>query len=227
MRWQAVLFDLDDTLYSRTEAFSRTVDRMAEVHVAPVTGEPVDVIADRIVAGTANWRPEPSSKKPPELIAEQVKSDYPAIQVSELSLTSWFEDELIAQIRPDPSLEQILSRLDQEQVPWCIVTNGNEFQLRKIEKLNIKIDMARIIKSDVEGWQKPDPRLFKLALDRVDHNSIEKVLMVGDNPVADIHGAQNAGLKAAWMSNGFPWSQVDFEPDIQLNSLSDLQNHLD
>lgn len=226
MRWQAILFDLDDTLYSRADAFSRTLYRFAEIHIAPVSTEPVDVIANQIASLAANRELGSSPKKPPEFIAERVKIDYPSIPETERDLTGWFQDELVAQLRPDCAVQTVFARLAEQQVPWCIVTNGDEFQLKKIAALGIETDRERIIMSDVEGWQKPDARLFNLAIDRLGVQANADALMVGDNPTADIQGARNAGLSTAWMTLGREWDQVSPPPDIHLNTLGDLLPHL-
>ncbi len=225
MKWQAVLFDLDDTLYSRAEAFSQAVERLAEVYITPVVEEPVSLIADKITRFSASS--QPGSRKPPELIAEQVKLNYPQISEPEPFLSKWFQDELIAQIKPDSALESVVAHLARHEVPWAVVTNADEFQLRKIDVLGLEIDRDRIVMSDVEGWAKPDVRLFNVAIERLGVRVGEEILMVGDNPAADIQGAKNAGLTAAWMSLGRRWREADYQPDIRLESLSDLLSHLD
>lgn len=226
MTWDAVFFDLDDTLYSRAEAFARAVDRLAEVHVAPVTGEPASLIADRIIHMAYNRPPGSSNKKPPEFIAERIKVEHSAIPSSEQELALWFQDELTARIIPDEALEPIVSKLLKDHVPWAIITNGDDFQLRKIDALGLDIDTRFIIMSDVEGWAKPDQRIFKLALERVGIESPVRVLMVGDNPEADILGGLGAGMKTAWMKLGREWKHSDHRPDFELDSLGDLLKYL-
>jgi HAD superfamily hydrolase (TIGR01509 family) len=46
------------------------------------------------------------------------------------------------------------------------------------------------------GFQKPDPEIFKEALERF-HVAPEECVMVGDNPVADVEGALAVGMRAA------------------------------
>lgn len=54
-----------------------------------------------------------------------------------------------------------------------------------------------LIVSDAFGVSKPDPALFRIALDRLDVGPGEAV-MVGDSWAADIVGAHRAGIRAIW-----------------------------
>lgn len=51
-----------------------------------------------------------------------------------------------------------------------------------------------IITSAATGWEKPHPEMFRYALDRVANP--DTVIMVGDNPEADVAGAQRMGIPA-------------------------------
>jgi FMN hydrolase / 5-amino-6-(5-phospho-D-ribitylamino)uracil phosphatase len=49
------------------------------------------------------------------------------------------------------------------------------------------------------GALKPDPKAFKHVLDETRLDP-QQVLFVGDDPVADIHGARAAGMHCVWMN---------------------------
>jgi putative hydrolase of the HAD superfamily len=51
-----------------------------------------------------------------------------------------------------------------------------------------------VLTSAATGWEKPHPAMFRQALDRA--GNAERVIMVGDNPEADIAGARRAGIPA-------------------------------
>lgn len=73
--------------------------------------------------------------------------------------------------------------------------------------------------SEAVGLRKPDPRIFQLALERLNSRP-EKSLFVGDNPEADIAGARRAGLRTVWMRNSH-WSPAG-PADAVCEQLSDL-----
>ena len=49
----------------------------------------------------------------------------------------------------------------------------------------------------VIGYEKPHPEAFRLALEAAGHPST--VWMIGDNPIADVAGAERAGIPAIWV----------------------------
>jgi len=51
-----------------------------------------------------------------------------------------------------------------------------------------------VLSSATIGYEKPHPEAFRLALEAVGHP--RQVWMIGDNPVADVGGAEAAGLRA-------------------------------
>lgn len=83
-----------------------------------------------------------------------------------------------------------------------IVTNGNsDFQNSKIDKLDFRKYMKTVMISEEVGIRKPDPKIFHLALSKIDSNN-ENTLFVGDNPLVDIKGANDSGLIPVWLSHG-------------------------
>lgn len=86
---------------------------------------------------------------------------------------------------------------------------------------------CRFSAADV-GWLKPHPRIFRTALACVGAQPQEAVF-VGDNPVADIAGAQNAGMRAVLRvgRHDRPALAGLIEPDYRLQSLQELPAVLD
>jgi putative hydrolase of the HAD superfamily len=77
-----------------------------------------------------------------------------------------------------------------------IITNGfEEVQHLKIEKSGIKKYFNKIITSESVGVKKPNPKIFKYALDLVNATS-EDCLMIGDNLEADIIGALDCNIRS-------------------------------
>ena len=71
---------------------------------------------------------------------------------------------------------------------------------------------------------KPDPNFFQTALARLGSRP-EQTLMVGDDIVADVQGAQQAGLKTALVRTGKfrpDDLQLGIRPDFTLSSIADL-----
>ena len=81
-----------------------------------------------------------------------------------------------------------------------IITNGfNEVQYKKIENSGLSAYFDQIITSEDAGVKKPNPIIFKYALNRVNAVAHE-TCMIGDNWEADILGAKNQGLDVIYFN---------------------------
>ena len=108
-------------------------------------------------------------------------------------------------------------------VPLALITNGaRDSQRDKLSALGMDHWFEAVVISGEIGIGKPDPRIFELALDRLSVGG-EVVWHVGDSLAADVAGAKAAGLTAVWLNRaGTGRKPGDPEPDIEINSLSEL-----
>ena len=131
------------------------------------------------------------------------------------------------QVRPDEEVNGFLARLNERQVPWGIVTNGSPSQHGKCRAAGLDRLAPFIIVSEEAGYRKPDPRIFRDALEATGLANPEQVMFVGDNPLADIDGAKRFGMKAAWVrrSRSYP---VDLEPpDYVIDRVTEVRDIVD
>ena len=88
-----------------------------------------------------------------------------------------------------------LDRLRAMGLKLVVVSNANG----KLKVLFARLDLARrfdvMIDSAEEGVEKPDPRIFELALERSGARR-EETLHVGDLYYVDVEGARGVGLQA-------------------------------
>lgn len=78
----------------------------------------------------------------------------------------------------------------------CIVSDMiAHIQVKKIQKLGIAQNIKYLVTSEEVGKEKPDPRIFQTALDKLNLGPKE-VIMIGDNENKDIKGAQALGIKS-------------------------------
>jgi putative hydrolase of the HAD superfamily len=80
-----------------------------------------------------------------------------------------------------------------------IVSNFYGNLERVLEDLGIRDLFLCIIDSSNEGVMKPDPRIFRAALDRMAIRPDEAVF-VGDNPARDMEGAKGVGMPHIWLA---------------------------
>lgn len=81
-----------------------------------------------------------------------------------------------------------------------IITNGfNEVQYKKIKNSGLSGYFDKIITSEEAGVKKPDPLIFRYALDTI-NASANETIMIGDNWEADVMGAMNIGIDAIYFN---------------------------
>jgi putative hydrolase of the HAD superfamily len=96
------------------------------------------------------------------------------------------------------NLAETLAALRSRDLKLAIVTNGRAaLQSPALDTLGITGFFEAIAISKVEGVAKPDPRIFHLTLDRLGVAPADAVF-VGNHPLEDVRGAQQAGLRAIW-----------------------------
>lgn len=102
--------------------------------------------------------------------------------------------------RPTPGSTDGVRRLQEQGIPVAVLTNGmRRVQEEKLRTIGFESLVPCLLTSEEAGAAKPDARIFQWALQRTNKTS-QAVVMIGDNPVNDIAGALNAGIRAIYYS---------------------------
>lgn len=96
---------------------------------------------------------------------------------------------------PD-GLAVALDRMRALQVPVAVVSNSEGMLENLLADVGILHSIDLVLDSGVVGVEKPDPRLFELALRRF-AVAPERALHLGDNFGTDVLGARAAGMRVA------------------------------
>lgn len=109
----------------------------------------------------------------------------------------------------------------------ALITNGaSDTQRDALRTLGIEDAFASVVISAEVGFAKPDPAIFRVALETLDV-SPENICHVGDNLTTDVAGAQAAGLRAIWLNRDrAPRTSDDPEPATEIHSLSGVASLL-
>jgi putative hydrolase of the HAD superfamily len=123
-----------------------------------------------------------------------------------------------------PEVISVLNSLKNTGVRMGIVCNTTNPRFMKENEMKAAglepfFDFA-IYSSDTP-YRKPHPSIFQLAIESLKLKP-EEILFVGDNIRLDIVGAQNVGMKSAWINRERKNNSIDGEPDYELHSLVDL-----
>lgn len=211
---RAFLFDLDNTLINRREMF-KVFSELFVTHFMP------DFEDHRRAVETLRVMDNDGYGARPELydrLFGELNVPEPAHEVL-IRFWNTVQPECVVAM---PEMDALLEGIRSSGAKLALVTNGyTELQSRKIEKAGIGHYFDAVLISEKVGYNKPDRRIFEMALERLDVSADESVF-VGDHPVNDIHGAQNAGIRAVWMN---PFGETDCggrTPFMEIKSLHEL-----
>lgn len=111
-----------------------------------------------------------------------------------------------------------------QHVPLASLTNGNA----DLQRIGIRAHFACHICARDTGFAKPDPRIFLAAATQLGV-APENILHVGDDPLLDIVGARDAGLRTAWINRrGAAWpTALGPAPELELRDMGTLADWLE
>ncbi|GAA2720474.1 MULTISPECIES: HAD family hydrolase [Streptomyces] len=183
------LFDLDDTLIRRDEAFERWAAEFASAHRVPL-----------------EWllKTDPAYSSRRMEFFELVKATF-SVRSGVAELHAQYRRRMPELVEPDPQVCAMLTGLREAGWRLGVVTNGMvDNQTAKLRRAGLYDLVDAVVISDAVEIRKPDARIFHHALTRLGAKSGPHVVMVGDSLENDITGAHRAGLATVWVSHGRP-----------------------
>jgi HAD superfamily hydrolase (TIGR01509 family) len=156
-------------------------------------------------------------------------------QATGLSLSPTQLDELVTEIgpilRPEgrasvlwrmvmPGVPEALERLKRRGLRLAVVSNSDGTCAKSLEEAGLLRYLSFVIDSADVGVEKPDPRIFEIALDRCGADP-RRTLYIGDLYHADVVGARGAGLHALLLDPYGDWPQMDCERAAGLSEVAD------
>ncbi len=224
---RAALFDLDDTLLGRSDAFEETFKtfyRQQSVISASTT------LAD---AMEFFHLLSPHGTIDAQLAALRLTERWPELALDPVEFEEWFFTNLASTARPLDGAVDFINALNDAQFPWGLVTNGKKFQVTKLQCSGLVDIVPFAIVSGLFGTHKPDPSIYleatrrlKLSYEGIDDIQPSEILFVGDNPYTDITGAAKVGIKTAWIRVTDSYPDDAPQPDMQIDSVVELRELL-
>lgn len=198
VRW--LFFDVGSTLVDETAAYDHRIHEM--------------------IAGTAVTF-EQFQQKREEYARQNKRGDLEAAAFFGLQKTPWHhEDE-----RPYPEAAEVLAALHARGYRIGVIANQSAGTAERLAAWGLMQHIDLVIASAEEGVAKPDPSIFRIALERADCAPNEAV-MIGDRLDNDVVPAKAVGMCTVWLPQGpAVWHSVrsaEERPDRQVKSLSEL-----
>ncbi|MGG1483024.1 HAD family hydrolase [Peribacillus castrilensis] len=209
----AVIFDLDGTLLNRDASLQKFIDGQYERLNKWVGHIPKEKYTSRFIELDCRgyvWKNK---------VYQQLVGEFDITGITWEDLLQDYISQFKNSCVPFPNLISMLEKLRSNNLVLGMITNGKgQFQLDNIRALGIKKYFETILVSEWEGIKKPDPQIFKRALEQLNVSPNESIF-VGDHPKNDVKAAQNVGMKGIWKKD-FQWNNV--EADFIVDDLAEL-----
>jgi len=126
--------------------------------------------------------------------------------IDEFDIKDWKMEELLSVYEncfctfciPRLGVKKMIQELAKRYKLGLISNGKTPFQERNFRALGISDRFDSVLVSEAIGLRKPEAEIFHRGCSELGFNSAEAVY-VGDNPIADIKGAQEAGLKTVFV----------------------------
>jgi putative hydrolase of the HAD superfamily len=115
-----------------------------------------------------------------------------------------------------PGAREMLERLQGRTVVGVVTNNEVPEQEEKLDHFRLRSLVDFMVVSAGVGVAKPDPQIFRIALDRAGVPAHETV-MIGDSWRSDVTGARNTGIGPVWF-NRFHLTRPDPWPIPEIDS---------
>ncbi|MDO5745384.1 MAG: HAD family hydrolase [Micrococcaceae bacterium] len=201
-RIEGVLFDIDDTLVDLNSAAIQGFHQLTQEDFGQIPASRRDEVArdyandgaaayERYMAGELTFLGQRTERIRRAYVLAGVQAP-PAEAMSEWSTR--YENVVQSLWAPFPDVHECLDVLDEFSIPYGAVSNNVEsYQRNKLRLAGLQ-RISVLVGSDTAGAPKPDPRPF-LEGCRLLGSTHGATLYVGDNPINDVQGANDAGLQ--------------------------------
>lgn len=188
---ECVLFDLDGTLIDTAPDFVQVVKKLCAENDRPA-------IDNKLIYQTVSDGARALVKL--AFAIEEDHEDFPRLRQRLLDI---YEEQLAStESKLYPGLEELLGKLEEQGIPWGIVTNKPE---RYASLLLDNMDLARrcacLVCPDHVSDTKPHPEPILLACQQLNVDT-ERTVYIGDH-IRDIQAAKNADVIAIAAAYGY------------------------
>jgi putative hydrolase of the HAD superfamily len=221
-----VFFDLDHTLWDFDKNSELAFDTIFKQNYPElVTSQFIEKYAP---INQACWKLYQYDKiTHEELRYKRLKDSFDALNypVSDAEINQLAEDYITFLPENNHLFDGAIEILEylNEKYQLHIITNGfANVQYKKIANAKIDAYFETITNSEMAGVKKPNPVIFKYALDLAKAKK-ENCVMIGDCLEADVRGALDFGIEAIFFN---PKEEKTPEGIHQINHLLELNNYL-
>lgn len=225
MKYEIIIFDADETLFDFIKSERVALEKtMKDFHIEYDENHHLQVYSEinRVI-----WKEFESGQiTQNKLKVERFKRLSTTLNIAfdEVEFSKAYMTHLgQASFLFDDSIELIESLCKTHRL--SIITNGlTDVQTYRIKKSLIANCFEDIVISEEVHVAKPDPKIFEIALNNLNHSDKSKVLMVGDSLTSDIKGGANFGIDTCWFNPNKLPNKTDIHPTYEISNLLSLRH---
>ena len=206
MFFNAVIFDLDNTLYDYDVCNKKAIEKVADYIGYKGNFNKIYVeVTKKYKLETGNTAASHNRFNYFKWIKEHLKLDFSLTKVNDL-----FWETYISHMELFEGVIDFLNFLKNNNIKIGLLTDfQTEYQYRKLEKLGILEYFDVIVTSEEVGIEKPSTKGFQYCLSKLGELP-GKTIMIGDSMERDIKGAKDTGIYPIKFSNEI-FSKLSFE----------------
>ncbi|WP_280768442.1 HAD family hydrolase [Salipaludibacillus daqingensis] len=237
--WKAIMFDLDNTLFSHENAFKKAISECFHIyqqHYVPKENQKNERQFFPIFKHYSDyyWGKFESG----ESTGDEYRRDRFNETMKELELP--FSNEIADMFHkqyyqivdeysvPFEGVHEFLQTINDFQLKTAVVTNGTkDTQYKKIEKIGVNkwIQPDQIYVSEEVGFAKPNKEIFRL-VEKEQKLSSKDILFIGDSWKHDVVGALNAGWEAIFLNTRQEKRTSEHKPLKEYDNFMEMKNSL-
>ncbi len=219
---EAIIFDVDGTLYNETDAKNK-----ADLLTADFISQRSDYSMEEVYSAYRQSKSEVIREFEGETIRNDrvrwYQNTLKRLGISTLTsaeVSEYYWRVVLDNIEPYPDLQLVIDSLAKKYKLYVLTDEFLDIQHLKLSRLGLTKFFSEIVSSEIIGRTKPDTDLFDYMIKLIDKPS-KHIAMIGDNPMADIKGANLAGLHSVWLKRGkyhcYTYS-LDNKPEITIDN---------
>ncbi|MCF6136745.1 HAD family hydrolase [Pseudalkalibacillus berkeleyi] len=193
---KAVLFDLDGTLFNRTESLRHFIKEQYRRWDHQITNVNMDQYMSDFLKFDENGYVHKES------VYLQLIQKYNLTDELKLTLYNDYQEKFHDHCVAMDGMDEMFAYLKNKDIQLGIITNGETvFQTKTIQALSLEDHFQTILISENEGIRKPSEAIFTKCLHQL-KVSPKEAIYVGDHPENDIQAAARIGFTTIWIENG-------------------------
>jgi len=217
------MFDLDDTLLDRNKAVEAMFSIIMEKCYKNIAV--TDIQYNNMLCEFKKYDNNGFGRTHIELFNNFFNKFPPSLRIPDVEIYDfWTRNFPKCSIIPAENINTVLKL--KEHVKTAIISNGSvESQRGKIKHTKLDELFEVIIISDEVGVGKPDPKIFELALNKLDVPP-ENALFMGDRLDKDILGCQNAGIRGIWYNPNNLINNTEIKPFAEIHDFAEILEYI-